>query len=88
MPDPIQQNEDHIGGNFEWEKPPECSCGMLRDAIETEQFLFVSNMVGSSGNAVYMMPVMPDGSYVRSNGVVISHCPWCGDKIEARKKYA
>ena len=82
----VDQNHDHIGGNFEWEIEPDCSCGRLKDAVE-EKFIFVSNFTDHGFNSFYMLPVDSDGSLFRSDGVPIAHCPWCGDKIKGRKKY-
>src|SRR5271166_2626460 len=52
--------KDHVGGNFEWEKKPECSCGKLIQAVE-DKFIFVGNFVDGKGddehNIFYMMPV-------------------------------
>jgi hypothetical protein len=33
------------------------------------------------------MPLTSDGYLARDSGIAISHCPWCGTKIQARKKY-
>ena len=82
----IDQKADHIGGNFEWEKPPKC-CGMLKDAVDEEKFIFVSNFTSNDENVFYMMPVMSEGYFARNNGITISHCPWCGTKITGRKRY-
>lgn len=84
----VSQNTDHIGGNFEWEREPSC-CSLLKAAVDEDRFIFVSNFVdGAAGpNTFYMFPVDADGYLVRSNGVVISYCPWCGTEINARKRY-
>jgi hypothetical protein len=82
----IDQNEDHIGGNFEWEIEPICQCGRIKEAVE-EKFVFVSNFTDEGFNQFYMMPVAADGTFFRNSGVPISHCPWCGDKIKGRKRY-
>jgi len=82
----IAQNKDHIGGNFRWEVEPNCRCGMLKTAIE-DKFLFVSNFTDAGFNQVYMLPVSSDGTLFKSDGVPIAHCPWCGEKINCRKKY-
>jgi hypothetical protein len=83
---PVDQNEDHIGGNFTWEIEPKCSCGKIKEAVD-DQFLFVSNFTDEGFNQFYMLPVAADGTLFRSDGLPISHCPWCGDKIKGRKKY-
>jgi hypothetical protein len=82
----VEQNIDHIGGNFEWEIEPTCSCGKIKEAVE-EQFIFVSNFVSGDYNSFYFLPVSSDGFLFRSNGIPISYCPWCGDEIKGRKKY-
>ena len=82
----VDQNEDHIGGNFKWDVPPQC-CDMLLMAVEDEKFIFVSNFVSKGENNFYMMPVTSDGYFARDSGIVISHCPWCGTKITAKKHY-
>jgi hypothetical protein len=84
----VHQNNDHIGGNFEWAVEPSC-CSLLKDAVDEERFIFVSNFVDKKGgpNTFYMLPVTSDGHLARSDGVQISHCPWCGTKIDARKQY-
>jgi hypothetical protein len=88
----IDQKIDHVGGNFEWEKKPKCSCGKLIQAIDEYKFIFVSNFTDGKGddehNVFYMLPVDADGSLVRSKGVTIQNCPWCGDPIQGRKKYS
>ncbi|WP_300754990.1 hypothetical protein [Janthinobacterium sp.] len=82
----IGQNKDHIGGNFEWEVEPNCKCGNLIHAVE-EQFIFVGNFLIDGFNNFYMMPVAANGYPIRDNGVAITHCPWCGEKIKGKKKY-
>ncbi len=82
----IEQNHDHIGGNFKWEIEPTCKCGKIKDATE-EKFVFVSNFTNRGFNQFYMMPVTADGYLFRDDGVQISHCPWCGDEIKGKKKY-
>jgi hypothetical protein len=77
---------DHIGGGFKWEKEPECTCGRLKEAV-IDGFIFVSNFNDNGSNMFYMMPVNAEGELVRSNGVPISFCPWCGDKIFGHKLY-
>lgn len=84
---PLGQNHDHIGGNFDWEFAPDCSCGLLKAAIDEEKFLFVSNFTDGKWNVCYMVPLASDGQPVRSNGVNISYCPWCGDRITVKKRY-
>ncbi len=82
----VDQAHDHIGGNFEWEIEPNCKCGRIKEAVD-EQFVFVSNFTDDGFNHFYMMPVTAEGYLFRGNGLPISHCPWCGDKIQGRKKY-
>lgn len=77
---------DHIGGGFKWEKEPKCSCGRLEKAV-ADRFLFVSNFSDKGSNIFYIMPMSADGELFRSDGVEISHCPWCGDKIFGHKLY-
>lgn len=79
-------NDDHVGGYFEWDVEPECKCGLLKGAVE-EGFVFVSNITSGGFNSFYMMPLITDGSPARDDGVAISHCPWCGDQIQGRKRY-
>lgn len=57
--------------------------------MDDERFIFVSNFVdGKEGpNTFYMLPVTSDGYFARSDGIQITHCPWCGTKIDARKRY-
>ena len=83
----VDQNKDHIGGNFEWDVEPKCSCGKIKKAVD-DRFLFVSNFVGDEFNDFYILPVDADGYLFRSSGVPITHCPWCGDAIRGKKKYA
>jgi hypothetical protein len=77
---------DHVGGGFKWEMEPTCSCGRLKDAV-AERFIFVSNFNDNGSNIFYMMPVDADGDLVRSDGIPISFCPWCGEKIFGHKFY-
>lgn len=83
----FEQNIDHIGANFEWDIEPKCTCGLLKKAVD-EQFIFVSNFTSDGFNSFYMMPITADGYLMRENGLPISHCPWCGDEIKGKKKYA
>jgi hypothetical protein len=87
----LGQNKDHVWPNFKWEKRPNCKCGMLVRAVEEEKFVFVSNFSDGQGdqksNMFYIMPLASDGEFVRSDGLPIHHCPWCGDKIVGRKLY-
>lgn len=82
----FEQNADHVGGSFAWEKEPAC-CELLKLAVDDEKFVFVSNFTEGGNNLFYFMPLASDGSLARSDGVTISYCPWCGTKIQARKKY-
>ena len=82
----LGMNDDHVGGNFEWEIEPNCKCGKIKVAVE-DQFVFVSDTTVGSFNQFYMMPLSADGSLFRRSGVPISNCPWCGDKIQGSKKY-
>jgi hypothetical protein len=82
----VHQNDDHVGGAFKWEVEPKCKCGKVKEAVD-DKFLFVSNFTDDGWNQFYMLPVDADGYLFRSNGLPISHCPWCGDSIKGRKKY-
>lgn len=82
----VDQNADHVGGTFEWEVPPQC-CEMLPAAVDDEKFIFVSNFTSQGGNSFYMLPITESGYLARTDGIPISHCPWCGAKINARKRY-
>jgi len=44
----IDLKQDHISGNFSWERKPDCSCGNFIQAIE-QKFIFVSNMTDGEG---------------------------------------
>lgn len=78
--------EDHVEGGFKWSKAPTCRCGQLAHAFE-EKFFFVSNFTDGDEATVYMMPVDAAGFMVRSSGVAIANCPWCGDKIRVSKSH-
>jgi hypothetical protein len=82
----IRLKPDHVGGGFEWERAPHCSCGQLKKAVE-DKFIFVSNFTDQDSNLFYMLPVNADGTLVKNDGVTIACCPWCGDKIAGHKKY-
>jgi hypothetical protein len=77
---------NHIAGGFEWEKAPSCSCGLLAKAFE-EKVIFASNITDEGRNLCYVFLLDSDGNLHRSDGTTIAYCPWCGDKIEIRKKY-
>ncbi|MER9373660.1 hypothetical protein [Mesorhizobium sp. M0491] len=83
----VDQNKDHIGGNFDWDVAPSC-CDLLKDAVDEEKFIFVSNFVSEESNTFYMLPVTNEGRFARDTGITISFCPWCGTKIVGKKKYA
>ena len=78
---------DHVGGGFEWEREP--CCDLLKAAVDEERFVFVSNVVESRNgpNSFYIMTLDADGHLARSDGLTIGYCPWCGTKIDARKRY-
>jgi hypothetical protein len=78
--------KDHVSGGFHWDKKPQCKCGRLEKAFE-EKFFFASNVADDGLTIVYMHPVDSDGYLVRSKGVEVAYCPWCGDKIKVHKKY-
>ena len=78
---------DHIAGGFEWERPPRCSCGRLKQAVD-DGVIFVSNFTDVGSNLLYLVPLRADGTLFKNDGLPISHCPWCGDKITGHKKYA
>jgi hypothetical protein len=82
----LRLKPDHIGGNFDWEREPNCACGRLKEAV-ADRFIFVSNFSDNSSNIFYMMPMSADGELFRSDGLPISCCPWCGDKIVGHKRY-
>ena len=77
---------DHLHGNFEWEIAPTC-CESLIDYIES-RFVYVSNITDFGYNNLYMMPLKSDGTLLNQDGISIRNCPWCGKKIQVRKKYA
>jgi hypothetical protein len=77
---------NHVGGGFEWDIEPDCTCGRVKEAVD-EQFLFVANVSDEGTRFFYMLPVRADGTLFESDGVGISYCPWCGDKIKGHKKY-
>ena len=81
----IIPNKDHIGSNINWELEPNCSCGQLKKSIDNK-FIFVSNMTLDSSNLCYLIPLTESGEPFNPDGVQISHCPWCGDKISLKKK--
>ena len=83
----IDFKPDHVGGGFEWEREPSCSCGRLTEAVR-DGFIFVSNISDGGSNIFYIMPVGADGSLFRSKGIAIGFCPWCGDKIVGHKRYS
>ena len=83
----LGMNENHVGGYFEWELEPTCSCGMFLKAIMEEKMVFVSDLVENDFNMCYIMSLSADGSLTRDTGVTINYCPWCGEKIQGRKLY-
>ena len=82
----INMKPDHVGGGFEWESEPNCSCGQVRQAVES-RFVFVSNITDKGSNFFYMLPVDAEGRLFKHDGIQIVYCPWCGDKITGHKKY-
>jgi hypothetical protein len=83
----VDLKKDHVGGSFEWEIEPNFSCGNVKQAVE-DRFLCLSNFTDQGSNIFYVLLVGSDGTIVKNDGVPISHCPWCGDKIDGHKKYA
>jgi len=82
----VDQNKDHVGGNFTWAIQPSC-CDLLKSAVDEERFIFVGNMGTKASNNFYMLPVTNEGYLARTDGVGISYCPWCGTKIAGKKLY-
>jgi hypothetical protein len=80
----IDVSADDVWGSFAWDVRPSCSCGQLAVAVEN-QIIFVSpQRVGEgekASNLFYWLPVKGDGFFALNEGIAISCCPWCGDKI-------
>jgi hypothetical protein len=78
-----------VWGSFTWAIRPVCTCGRLADAVE-QKLIFVSTTLVAEGekasNLFYMLPVSGDGFFALHEGVAISCCPWCGDKINGRRR--
>ena len=82
----VEINPDHVPGNFLWEIPPECSCGLLTQAFE-DGAIFASNFSEEGYNVCYVLIVNKDAELHRADGTPIQFCPWCGDRIRVYKKY-
>jgi hypothetical protein len=78
--------DDHIGENINWERPPRCTCGQLKTAVENK-YIFVSNLSTGGSNNCYIIPLAESGEPFNADGIHILNCPWCGDKIDVKKKY-
>jgi hypothetical protein len=77
---------DHVGGGFEWEREPNCSCGRVKQGVD-DGYIFVSNFTDQDSDVFYILPVGANGTLVKRDGVPIAYCPWCGNKITGHKKY-
>ena len=84
----IEVRADDVWGRFSWAQRPICSCGQLAQAVE-EQLIFVSPELTGEGdqatNLFYLLPVSGDGFFALNEGLPISCCPWCGDRIIGRR---
>ena len=82
----LNLKSDHINGGFDWEVEPDCTCGQLAEAIR-DKIILVSNHSDFDNNILYFLPLHYDGYLRYDSGVAIAYCPWCGDRIRAKKKY-
>ena len=84
----VEVSADDVWGCFGWALRPVCSCGHLPRAVE-EQLIFVSPELVQDGertsNLFYLLPVSGDGFFALNEGLAISCCPWCGDRIVGRR---
>lgn len=80
----ISLKTDHVNGGFEWDIEPSC-CNFFKEAVQNK-FIFVSNTIANGYNLFYIMPLDYEGYLFKSDGMHISNCPWCGNKIQAKKK--
>ena len=77
--------QDHLTEHTDWETPPSCKCGQIADACR-DQFVFASRFNEGGQTMLYMMPTGPDGKIAKPKGVTITFCPWCGDRIKAKRR--
>ena len=84
----VDVSADDVWGSFDWEVRPRCSCGQLALAVENG-IIFVSPQQFGQGehasNMFYWLPVQGDGFFALNEGIAISYCPWCGDKIIGKR---
>ena len=78
-----EPNPEHVPGNFEWEVPPACQCGMLKNCFD-ERLIFVSNSIYEGHARCYVVLLNDKGE---ASEAVIQRCPWCGDEIKVRKVF-
>ncbi len=82
----FSQQQSHINGNFEWERAPSC-CDQFLQALE-DDFIFTANVTPDGVRSqFYIMPLTSKGELADRDGIQIHFCPWCGEKLNARKKY-
>jgi len=89
----IRYKLDHVTGNFEWLKAPSC-CEQLQNLFN-DKAAFTSWFVDgdpekpeSLHSIVYLLPLTAEGDIVAPNGVAFSYCPFCGKKVNVRRKAA
>ena len=77
-----------VWGSFSWAQRPDCSCGRLAAVVESKLIFVSTETIGAEGasNLFYLLPVGGDGFFALDEGIAISCCPWCGDKIVGRRK--
>jgi hypothetical protein len=76
-----EPNPEHVSGNFEWDVPPSCQCGMLKNCFD-DRLIFASNTTHGAYNRCYMVVLNDKGE---EREIVIQRCPWCGDEIKVTK---
>jgi hypothetical protein len=81
----LSHGDDHTADTFEWETAPSC-CDRF-DAAIAEKAVYVSNTAQGGYNLCYLMLVTADGDWLRSDGIPIDFCPFCGKQILVRKMY-
>ena len=84
----VDVSAEDVWGQFEWALRPQCECGRLAAAVEAKLVFVSPLLVGEApgrSNLFYLLPVGGDGFFALNEGVAISCCPWCGDKIIGRR---
>lgn len=81
----LTYEDNHTPSEFEYDIAPSC-CESFKASFSNGG-IFLSDFASGGANICYVMLVTAEGEWLRPAGVPITFCPFCGSKINVRKKY-